>query len=80
MPQSDNISHKIIDLLQAARQNKAIVEEWFEEVKRLYAGLEKDEKENFFQMIINRMEVSRDKLGPILEQLNACPSDDPACV
>lgn len=78
MSQSDHISHKIIDLLQDAYQNKVIVEEWFDEVKRLYADLEKDEKENLFQMIINRMEVSRDKLGPILKQLNACPSGDPA--
>ena len=68
----------IIEGFQTIRKKDMDVNKVFEEAKGLYETLEKSEKENFFRVVIDRMEVLQDDLQPLLKTLAACRPNDPS--
>ncbi len=68
----------IIEAFQTIRKKDVDVNKVFEEAKGLYETLEKSEKENFFRVVIDRMEVLPDDLQPLLKTLAACRPNDPS--
>ncbi len=68
----------IIEAFQTIRKKDVDVNKVFEEAKGLYETLEKSEKEKFFRVVIDRMEVLQNDLRPLLKTLAACRPNDPS--
>lgn len=63
---------RVFNSLQALGKGQAKEEEFFQKTKSLYENLDEKEKEALFRTIVNEIEVSKDEIKPVLEELASC--------
>ena len=71
---------KVADILQAFQElakDGAMEDELFQDIKSRYEPLNEDEKERLFRRIIEEIEVSKEEVKPLLEELATLDTDDP---
>jgi hypothetical protein len=72
---------KVLELLNAFQKlgkAEANEEALFRKIKSLYKKLNENEKEDLYRNIVAKIEVSKEEIEPLLEELKTYESDDPS--
>jgi len=67
----------ILDVFMALRKGDAEDGELFQQIEKRYRDMNEREKEALFTTIIEKIEVPKEELDPLLSALSSCGSDDP---
>ena len=67
----------ILRAFQELEKDEAREDKLFQEIKSIYETLDDSEKEKFFRSFIEKIEVSKEEIKPLLEELDSHDTDDP---